>query len=191
MTDEASIGTVTTASTVSNALSTTSETLTVATHTSTVSDIDVSEDFSKWKLDGKSRFILPDLLCKNRVDEKMTIETHASDAIVWNIVNLCSDSSFPTLSPSLQQRIKSLTWLKHFKKYLNKTIAGEVRAKYCNMANHNKWSLLRKNGDSFLSFDDLVKRTKYCVGKEVRDVFENFLSYCKLSLIQRLPVLEF
>ena len=133
-------------------------------------DIDMGEDFSAWKNDDKTRYILPDILCKNRVDEKMTIETHASDAIVWNIVLLTSDSCLPTLSPTIQQKCQALTWLKCFKKYLNKVIAVEIKSKYCNLANQEKWSKLRKDGDSFQSFDDLVKRTKYCIGKEVRHI---------------------
>lgn len=169
MTDEGSISTTTTMSTESSNSTNISENTTATIDSNVIGDINVSEDFAKWKNDGKQRFVLPDLLCKNRVDEKMTIETHASDAIVWNIVNLCSDASFPTSSPTLQQRIKALSWLKHFKKYLNKNIAAEVRTRYCNIANHDRWSILRKNGESFMSFDDLVKRTKYCVGKEVSD----------------------
>ena len=133
----------------------------------TSSRINVKENFESWKLTKTSRYVLPHLLCRNRVEEKMTIENNASDAVVWNIIYLTSDKSFPTSSPTFQQKIDALGWLQEFKKYLNKVMAKEVRATYCNMANQDKWSILREGGETFSSFDELVKRTKYSVGEEV------------------------
>ena len=139
--------------------------------------INISEDFGSWKRDGKTRYVLPHLLCKNRVEEKMTIDTHASDAVVWNIINITSDGTFPTSSPTLQQKAEALNWLVRFKKYLNKIIGKEVRNKYFVIANQDIWSCIRKDGDHFTSFEDLVKKTKYSVGKEVR----NTSIYCSIN----------
>lgn len=131
-------------------------------------EIHVCEDFGSWKTDGKTRYILPHLLCKNRVEEKMTIETHGSDAVVWNILNITSNLTFPTSSPTLQQKAEALNWLVRFKKYLNKVIGREVRNKYFVLANQDNYSDIRVDGEKFTSFEDLVKKTKYLVGKEVR-----------------------
>lgn len=138
------------------------------TYTSTnPSVIDVKESFETWKTDNKTRYVLPQLLCRNRVEEKMTIENNASDAIVWNIIYLTTDKCFPSASPTLEQKVNALNWLQRFKKYLNRVIAAEVKATYCNMANQEKWAVLREGGETFSSFHELVKRTKYCAGKEV------------------------
>ena len=170
MSIDASVETTSTVVTQSNVSRGSTVTAATENRNSLMRDIDVREDFSEWKNDDKTRYILPDLLCKKRVDEKMIIETHASDAIVWNIILMTSDACFPTLSPTIQQKCQALTWLQSFKKYLNKIIATEIKSKYCNLANQDKWSKLRKDGDSFQTFDDLVKRTKYCIGKEVSNL---------------------
>ena len=126
------------------------------------------EDFEVWKTDGKTCYLLPHLLCKGRVEEKIEVEKHCSDAAVWNIVYMTSDEVFPERSPSLTLKMNALPWLVNFKKYLNKTISAEVRMKYCNIANQDVWNKLRPEGESFSSFEDLAKRTKYSVLQEVR-----------------------
>ena len=128
----------------------------------------VAEKFDSWKLDGQNRYLLPHILCQSRVEEKMTVEKHASDAVVWNILHLNTNQSFPVISPTAHQRADAILWLNRFKRYLNKVIGSEVRMKYCNIANQPKWNVLREGGESFSCFEDLVKRTKYGVGKEVR-----------------------
>ena len=177
MNDNNSVVTASSATVASNNSTSTNDFVSSLHINVSVTEINVLEDFSSWKTDRKTRYVLPDLLCKTRVDEKMTIESHASDAVVWNIIHLNSNSPFPTMSPTLQQRVQALAWLRHFKKYLNKAISKEVKAKYCNMANQDNWSILRSDGQSFLSFDDLVKKTKYSVGKEVRLVNRNLICF--------------
>ena len=130
--------------------------------------IHVAEKNDSWKMEGQSRYLVPHILCWSRVEEKMTIEKHASDAVVWNILHLTTNQSFPVTSPTAQQRADAILWLNRFKRYLNKVVGSEVRMKYCNIANQQKWNVLREGGESFSSFEDLVKRTKYAVGKEVR-----------------------
>lgn len=129
--------------------------------------ITVNEDFELWKTDEKTRYLLPHLLCKGRVEEKIEFEKHCSDAAVWNIVHVTSDEAFPERSPPLALKVNALSWLVHFKKYLNKVISAEVRMKYCNIANQDVWDKLRPDGESFSSFEDLAKRTKYSVGQKV------------------------
>ena len=127
----------------------------------------VHENFESWKKDGKRRYLLAHLLCRSRVEEKMTLEKNASDAVVWNILHLTTNANFPQSSPTVEQRVDALVWLNNFKRFLNKVIASEVRMKYCYIANQDKWTILKEGGESFSSFADLVQRTKYSVGKEV------------------------
>ena len=168
MSDDNSSSTIsTTASLTSSNNSIISDSSESGTSSNTGLNIDVHEKFELWKTDLHQRYLLSHLLCNKRVEEKMTIENNASDAVVWNIIHLKTNERLPHTSPNTQQRISALTWLNNLKRFLNKVIATDVRMKYCNLANQPKWAILREGGECFSSFNDLVKRTKYSVGKEV------------------------
>ena len=133
--------------------------------------INVMEDFEGWKIDKNTKYLLPNLLCRSRVEEKMTVDKNASDAVVWNILYLTSDKMFPITSPTIEQRVQALAWLNTFKKYMNKVMTAEVRSRYCNIANMEKWSTMKGADGNFNTFEDLVKRTKYATGKEVNTMY--------------------
>lgn len=168
MMDDNSVTTTTT--TTSNSIEGNSLSIaSVNTATSSTSNhgFDKDENFETWKKDGKTRYLLPHLLCKKRVEEQLDIEKHCSDAAVWNAVYMTSNESFPESSPNWDLKCDVLYFLRRFKKYVNKVVLSEVKMKYCNIANQEQWKKLRPDGESFSSFENMVKRTKYSVGKEV------------------------
>lgn len=118
-------------------------------------------DLNKWMTDNVTRYLLPQLLIAKggRLDKKLTVEEHVSDAVVWNIVFINTSNDFPIESPTFDMKNNALLFLIEFRKQLNIMLVEEIQNMYLTAANSEEWMALRKTGDNYVSFKDLVDRT--------------------------------
>ena len=118
-------------------------------------------DLNTWMTDNVTRYLLPQLIIakEGRLDKKLTVEEHVSDAVVWNIVFINTSNDFPIESPTFDMKNEALLFLIEFRKQLNIMLVEEIQNMYLTAANSEEWMALRKTGDNYVSFKDLVDRT--------------------------------
>ena len=79
---------------------------------------------------------------------------------MWNIVYIDTLADFPTESPMPEMKSQALLFLLEFRRQLNAMFVDEIRQLYFNTANSQEgWIQLKKSGDNFVSYKDLVQRT--------------------------------
>ena len=116
-------------------------------------------NFMDWRNGKVWRYMLPQMLKRvDRTDKKDCTE-HCSDAIVWNVLMLETNTMLPTRSPPTIAVLKTKMFLRHLKTELNKVFIEETQRQYWTQANQPQWSDLKGNGDDFVNFKDLKKRT--------------------------------
>ena len=132
-------------------------------------------DLGSWKSDGKTRYLLTRLIHSKsgRMDESITVDSHCSDQVVWNIAYITEKTKpFPVHSPTMNQRLRASTWLISFRSQLNAVLLNEVQNLYFVQSNSEQWSILRKDGNNFTSYADLLKKTNKANTENV-SIFDN------------------
>ena len=126
-------------------------------------------DLNAWIADNTTRYFLPQLFIasKSRLDKKITVHEHVSDAVVWNIVYIESLTEFPTESPTPEMKHNALLFLIEFRRQLNALFVEHIKQMYLNASNSQGWLELRKSSDNFVSYKDLVERTAEETGEIV------------------------
>ena len=125
-------------------------------------------NFNDWKNGKVWRYMLPQLLKKvDRTNRNHSTEP-CSDAIVWNVLMLKTNTMLPTRSPPTDAILKTKMFLCHFKTELNKIFMYETQRQYWTQANQPQWSDLKGNGDDFVNFKDLKTRTSSMTTATVR-----------------------
>ena len=94
-----------------------------------------------------------------KMDKKVTI-ANVSDAVVWNIVYLMQLRELPTESPSDELRLQALYWLIEFRKQMLNVLKEKIQRRYLMAANSTAWQGLRKKGEFFSTYGDLLEQTK-------------------------------
>ena len=152
-----------------------------------VSKIKPFNGLDKW-LDGSKRYIFRQMIqtFSGKIDEKIKFE-HASDQIVWNIIHIEKDKSFqfPKTSPTYDDKLDAMTWLKDLRSALVKEFMREARINYFNAFMTDKnYEDLRK-GIKCVSFKELERQTQDASTEKVRrkcvyqhDLMYNVLLYC-------------
>ena len=118
-------------------------------------------DLNTWMTDNGTRYLLPQLIIAKGgwLDKKLTVDKHVSDAVVWNILFINTSDDFPLESPTLDMKNNALLFLIEFRKQLNIMLVEEIQNMYVTAANSEEWMALRKTGDNYVSYKDLVHRT--------------------------------
>ena len=116
-------------------------------------------NFMDWRNGKVWRYMLPQMLKRVDRTDKKDCNEHCSDAIVWNVLMLETNTMLPTRSPPINAVMKTKMFLRHLKTELNKVFIEETQRQYWTQANQPQWSDLKGNGDDFVNFKDLKKRT--------------------------------
>ena len=150
-----------------------------------VKEVPFTLDLNAWMTDNTTRYFLPQLFIASgsRLDKKITMNQHVSDAVVWNIVYIDRLTPFPTESPTPEMKNNALLFLIDFRRQLNAMFVEEIRTLYLNAANSQDWSKLRNGGDNFVSYKDLIER----MAEETEEIVSYF---CYGNLIQLHCVLN-
>ena len=129
--------------------------------TTSLRQVPFTLDLKSWMADNTTRYFLPQLIIASSswLDKKIAIEQHVSDAVVWNLVYIDTLTDFPTESPTPEMKSQALLFLIEFRRQLNAMFVEEIRQLYLNAANSQGWMELKKSGDNFVSYKDLVQRT--------------------------------
>lgn len=124
-------------------------------------EIPTKVNIESWRGDTKSRYFLADFisLSNGKMDKKVTIDI-VSDAVVWNIVYLMELRELPTESPPHELRLQALLWLIDFRKQMLNLLREKIQRRYLMAANSKAWEGLRKTGEFFTTYSDLIEKTK-------------------------------
>ena len=125
---------------------------------------------NEWKNDNKMRYVLPNLIQgidrNDRKKENNVISM--SDAVVWNVYYLTTNTNLPSMSPTVDQKTKAWMFVRKLKTALNAVFVEETQQLYWMNANQNQWAGLRGQGDKFTNFRNLLQRTKQITNELVR-----------------------
>ena len=137
------------------------------------SKINMELSVKSWKGNNVPQYFLTDLLRfeKGKMDKKLEIH-HISDAVVWNIVFLNQKCDLPTTSPNDTLRQQAMTWLMEFRKQMLCILKERIQQTYLRAANSSEWVSLRKKGNYFSTYGDLVEKTKNVTEAVVSNIFK-------------------
>lgn len=118
-------------------------------------------DLNYWKTGKVWRYVIPQLLHNpDRKDCKNDDDQHCSDAVVWNVIYMTETFPFPSTSPPRHLVSKAKMYLRLLKTELNKVFYDETQRQYWKQANQQQWIKLRGDGEAFVNYRDLLRRTK-------------------------------
>ena len=148
--------------------SSTSNTTVTSTTVDSALSVESNVNMNDWKNGKVWRYMLPQLLKKVDRTNRNHCTEPCSDAVVWNVLMLKTNTMLPTRSPPTDAILKTKMFLCHFKTELNKIFMYETQRQYWAQANQPQWSNLKGNGDDFVNFKDLKTRTSGMTTATVR-----------------------
>ena len=134
---------------------------------STTVDECCSSDFQQWKDDTVTKHIINNIIVD--YNAKVTLPM-ISDSIAWNVCNLRKpfDWQIPEQSITGIAKVKSVLWIKYFKKYVMAYMKTKWEAKYIKLFHLPKFEGLRTDKSSgLLSFKRICNMMKSIKSAEV------------------------
>lgn len=135
-------------------------------------------DIKLWK-EQDTKYILRDIITQEngKVDEKITINRHASDQVTWSLVFLSNiKQKLPTHSPSNECKLAAVKWMKDFRSKMVKVVMERARVVYLHAAMNpiEKYDNMCEGQSEIRSFKSLQLALEGAVSEQVRHMMYNF-----------------
>ena len=138
-----------------------------STNNSTNVDEQEEEHFTQWKQDNEKKCIINNIIVNHK--KRITVSM-ISDSIAWNICNLRKPASWkiPEQIIAGNAKVKSVIWIKNFKKYVMAYMKEKWKAQYVRIYHLPKYSCLRKdNITGVTNYNSIVTMTNGMESQEV------------------------